>query len=112
AVNGISDPNRIYVGQRLRLRGKPAATAPGPKAKARDALHIVAWGETLTSIAHHYGSTIAAIVRANGIANPSYLRVGQRLTIPGAGGTTAVVAARVSGMSAGMASLVAARDGI
>jgi LysM repeat protein len=82
-LNGIRDPNRIYVGQRLRLSGKPAApAAPAAKARPKDAVHVVAWGETMTSIAHHYGSTIAAIARANGIANPSYLRVGQRLTIP------------------------------
>jgi LysM repeat protein len=77
----------------------------------RDAVHVVAWGETLTSIAHHYGSTITAIAAANGIAHPSYLRVGQRLTIPGAG-PVATPTARVDMMPTGMASLVAARDGI
>jgi len=111
ALNGISDPNRIYVGQRLRLSGAPATTAPAAKARPKDVVHVVAWGETLTSIAHHYGSTIAAIAAANGIADPSYLCVGQRLTIPGAGPVAPVTgAARV--MPAEMASLVAARDGI
>ena len=111
-LNGIKDPSRIYVGQRLRLTGKPATTAPAPRAKPTVGVHVVAWGETLTSIAHRYGSTITAIARANGIANPSYLRVGQRLTIPGAGGTTGAAAARADRMSGEMASLVAARDGI
>ena len=111
ALNGISDPNRIYVGQRLRLSGAPATTAPAAKARPKDVVHVVAWGETLTSIAHHYGSTIAAIAAANRIADPSYLCVGQRLTIPGAGLVAPVTgAARV--MPAEMASLVAARDGI
>jgi len=111
ALNGISDPNRIYVGQRLRLSGAPATTAPAAKARPKDVVHVVAWGETLTSIAHHYGSTIAAIAAANRIADPSYLCVGQRLTIPGAGPVAPVTgAARV--MPAEMASLVAARDGI
>jgi soluble lytic murein transglycosylase-like protein len=82
SLNGISDPNRIYVGQRLRLSGTPAPALPAARAKPKDAVHIVAWGETLTSIAHHYGSTITAIATANRIVNPSYLRVGQRLTIP------------------------------
>jgi LysM repeat protein len=111
ALNGISDPNRIYVGQRLRLSGAPATKAPAAKPRPKDVVHVVAWGETLTSIAHHYGSTIAAIAAANGIADPSYLRVGQRLTIPGAAPVAMVTgAARV--MPARMASLVAARDGI
>ncbi|HEY8771889.1 MAG TPA: LysM peptidoglycan-binding domain-containing protein [Candidatus Limnocylindria bacterium] len=98
ALNGISDPNRIYVGQRLRLSGAPATTAPAAKARPKDVVHIVAWGETLTSIAHHYGSTIAAIAAANRIADPSYLRVGQRLTIPtppgGTGPATTAPAAK------------------
>jgi N-acetylmuramoyl-L-alanine amidase len=85
ALNGIADPNRIYVGQRLRLSRAPApgqAAAPKPKPKA--VVHVVAWGENLTGIARRYGSTIAAIAKANGLADPSYLRVGQRLTIPAA----------------------------
>ena len=111
ALNGISDPNRIYVGQRLRVSGTPAKKAPAANARPKDAVHVVAWGETLTSIAHHYGSTISAIAAANGIANPSYLRVGQRLTIPGAGAAaTTTGGARL--MPAGMASLIAARNGI
>lgn len=84
ALNAIADPNRIYAGQRLRLSG-PAGSAPRPPTPtATEGVHVVARGETLTGIARHYGSTIAAIAQANGIANPSFLRVGQRLTIPGA----------------------------
>jgi LysM repeat protein len=82
-LNGITDPNRIFAGQRLRLTGKPRAEANTPTAVPAAAVHVVASGETLTGIAHRYGSTIAAIAAANGIRNPSYLRVGQRLSIPG-----------------------------
>ena len=45
-------------------------------------MHVVRGGEHLTGIAHRYGTTVAAIVAANRIKNPSYLRVGQRLVIP------------------------------
>ena len=83
ALNGIRDPNRIYAGQRLRLAPRAAGATPAPVARAKAVVHIVAWGETLTGIARRYGSTISAIAAANGIANPSYLRTGQRLTIPG-----------------------------
>jgi len=85
ALNSISDPNRIYTGQRLRLTPQAAGATPAPvaKAKATEVVHVVAWGETLTGIARRYGSTISAIAEANGIANPSFLRVGQRLSIPG-----------------------------
>jgi LysM repeat protein len=83
ALNGIIDPNRIYAGQRLRLTGQAATVPSAPTPKARKVVHVVASGENLTGIARRYGSTIAAIVKANRIANPSFLRVGQRLTIPG-----------------------------
>ena len=82
ALNGISDPNRIYAGQRLRLTGGAAATTAAPSTKPQHVIHVVASGENLTGIAKRYGSTIAAIAKANGIANPSFVRTGQRLTIP------------------------------
>ncbi len=88
ALNAIVDPNRIYPGQRLRLAAPPPASAKPEAAAPKPVVHIVQWGEHLTGIAQRYGTTIGAIVKANGIANPSYLRVGQRLNIPG---TTAAV---------------------
>jgi LysM repeat protein len=82
-LNDIADPNRIFVGQRLRLTGTAQAATPAASATPGAATHVVAAGEHLTGIARRYGSTIAAIAKANGLPNPSFLRVGQRLTIPG-----------------------------
>lgn len=47
-------------------------------------------GDTLYSIARRFGTTATAIANANGIANINYIRVGQRLYIPGysGGGTS------------------------
>ena len=47
-------------------------------------IHIVQRGETLYRIALLYGSSVDAIVQANGLANPSQIQVGQRLIIPNA----------------------------
>ncbi len=44
--------------------------------------HQVAAGETLVIISRRYGVTIDAIVRANSLANPNRLSVGQMLIIP------------------------------
>lgn len=47
--------------------------------------HVVQWGENLTRIARHYGTTVWAIAQANGILNINYIRAGQVLQIPGWG---------------------------
>ncbi|MDH3248575.1 MAG: LysM peptidoglycan-binding domain-containing M23 family metallopeptidase [Acidimicrobiia bacterium] len=61
-------------------------------------------GETLAEIAADHGTTVAALVEANGITNPDLIVVGQVLTLPGetgeeshtvsAGETLAGIAAR------------------
>ena len=106
-LNGIVNPNRIVVGQRILVE-PTAPTAPSGSSAPAPVVHRVASGENLTVIAQRYGSTIGAIVAANGIANPSFLRVGQRLTIPGAATSTGAAAV----MPSSMAALVAARDPI
>ena len=71
-VNGITNPNRIYVGQRLVIpAGQPAGT-----------IHVVQAGEMLLRIALRYGVDAWTIARANGITNLNHIHVGQRLVIP------------------------------
>ena len=55
--------------------------------------HEVKPGDTLHTLAKKYGTTVAAIVKANSLPGPDAIKVGQRLIIP-AGDT--VVAQRVS----------------
>lgn len=40
-------------------------------------------GDTLSSIAARYGTTVSALARDNGIANPSRIFAGQTLRVPG-----------------------------
>jgi len=47
-------------------------------------IHVVQRGETLFRIAMRYGTTVEAIADANGIRDPRYITVGQRLLIPNA----------------------------
>jgi N-acetylmuramoyl-L-alanine amidase len=85
AVNGIANPDRIFAGQRLVIASAAPTSAPAPVPVApAPATHQVARGETLTGIAARYGTSIAALASANGIGNPSYIRAGQVLAIPGA----------------------------
>lgn len=87
-LNDLADPNRILVGQRLRIATERPATISSPAAApaanpAAARIHTIERGQNLTVIARSYGVTIAAIVQANGIANPSRIYAAQRLTIPG-----------------------------
>jgi LysM repeat protein len=93
-LNDLANPNRIFVGQTLRLEpvpSEPAAPAaapatPAPVAPAAVAarVHTVRAGEHLTGIAKRYGVSIASIASANQLADPSRIFAGQQLTIPGA----------------------------
>jgi murein DD-endopeptidase MepM/ murein hydrolase activator NlpD len=60
------------------------SSAPAPVAGSRvAATHVVAPGENLYRIALHYGVSVGRLMAANGISDPSTLRVGQVLVIPG-----------------------------
>jgi len=79
AANGISDPTRIYVGQRLTIPTSNAPTVPA----AAGATHVVQPGENLFRIALRYGTTVAALAELNRIYNPGHVAAGQTLVIPG-----------------------------
>ncbi len=85
SLNGLRDPNFIWVGQRLKVpsSGSPASTPT----QGSTVVHIVQRGEFLARIARNYGTTASAIASANNLANPSLIYVGQRLIIPTTGGS-------------------------
>ncbi len=51
---------------------------------APSAVHVVQRGENLYRIALHYGVSVEALMRENGIRDPRALEVGMQLAIPGA----------------------------
>lgn len=113
-LNRISDPNHIRVGQRLRVEAEPASEA---SAAAAPITHRVSAGEHLTGIAARYSTTVGAIVAANGLHDPSYIRSGQVLAIPGGSAAAAAPAPPVDsfvtgGMPSAMAALVAKRGAV
>jgi len=73
--------------------GRRVAPVPGPPRHGRQqgaapgrgagTWHVVRPGETLWRIARRYGVTVEEIARANGIPDPSRVRAGRRLFIPG-----------------------------
>jgi LysM repeat protein len=66
----------------LATTGSAPSASPSASVHALPTTHIVQRGETLTSIARHYGVTLDALEKANKIKDPSLIVVGQRLIIP------------------------------
>jgi LysM repeat protein len=81
ALNGLSNSSQISVGQVLRITGT-AAPSTGTSSE-----YVVQAGDTTYSIASRYNTTVEAIARLNGLVNPWYIRVGQKLAIPQGTGT-------------------------
>lgn len=88
-ANGLSNPRYIYAGQQLIIPTGGGNTGWAGSNTASGTTYVVRRGDNLSSIAVQYGTTIDALVRTNGLSNPSYIYAGQRLIIPGsAGGNT------------------------
>lgn len=80
-ANGISNPNVLSVGTRLRVSGGSGAVPSAPPATG--AGYTVRPGESLGSIAARFGTSAEALARANGISNPNVVIAGTRLRVPG-----------------------------
>jgi LysM repeat protein len=76
-VNGIRNPNHIYVGQVLKIPTGSVGCA---------FYHTVRYGQTLSGIAAHYGVNMYRLAEANRMDHLSRIYAGQVLCIPGAGG--------------------------
>jgi LysM repeat protein len=87
AANGISNPNLVNAGMVLQLPGHgSAAPAAAVATVGTVTVHV---GDTLTSLAAHYGTTAVALAAANKISNPNLVFAGMQLTLPAAAATVA-----------------------
>ncbi len=89
AANGITNPNLIFVGQRLTIPG-PGGTNPTSPPSTGSQRYTVQRGDTLFLISRRFNTTVQAIMTASGLTNPNLIFVGQQLTIPGSSGGTPV----------------------
>lgn len=96
-LNGLKSSSVIYPGQRLavKMAAQPAA-ASAPAAKSQPAPapvaaagHTVAVGDTLWAIAQRHGTSVSALLKANGLTEASIIYPGQKLTIPSTTGLDA-----------------------
>ena len=91
AANGIANPNLIAVGQRLVIphrgvgRGAtpaaPAAPAPAASAAAGGS-YTVQPGDAVWTLARRWDTTVEAIALANGLSDPTLIRIGDHARHP------------------------------
>jgi LysM repeat protein len=95
SANGLTNANRIYVGQSLLVPtastppvSEVAQTVEPPVADTPDQTtaattsYKVQPGDSATSIARQFGVDLDALLAENGVANRNRVYVGQVLTIP------------------------------
>lgn len=88
-LNSISNPNLIYVGQRLLVNqssnsnssssGQSSSTTMNTETSS--ASYTVKSGDTLSGIASQYNTTVNQIVSLNQLSNPNLIYVGQVLKL-------------------------------
>jgi LysM repeat protein len=80
--NNITNPNRITVGQQIRIPG-PSDPVPQPTPSPHtETTYIVQAGDNLFRIGRMYGISWVQIAEANGLVNPNQIYAGQELKIP------------------------------
>lgn len=80
ALNGIADPNKISVGQVLKLQ---AGSSPAPTPQPNGTTYVVAAGDTLSGIGQRFGVDWHLIQQINNLPDPNKIYVGQVLRING-----------------------------
>lgn len=127
-ANGLDKSAIIYVGQNLTIPGKSvpktltssdtstknpgagvssshASNTSTSAASATVGTHKVVSGDTVWDLARTYGSTVSAIIGANGLGKSAVIHVGQTLKVPGttaprkAGATTATTVSNVKNVT-------------
>lgn len=99
--NALTWRSVIYPGQTLSLAGAadpaPAATAPAPApapvASPSASTHVVVAGDTIFALARAHGTTVDALLAANGLSRSSVIYPGQTLVLSGSPAPAAAPAA-------------------
>jgi len=102
-ANALGDAARIRIGQVLTIptgtSAAPAAPAPAPAPAT--ASYTVVSGDTVSRIAARLGTSVQAIVAANGLDSRAFIRIGQTLTVPGSAAAAPAPAAAAPAQAAG-----------
>lgn len=81
-LNGIANPNLIYVGQVLKIdTTNDISVVTSDKYETNHIIYTIQYGDTLSGIAQKYDVSIESIVRLNNIQNPNLIYAGERIRI-------------------------------
>ena len=92
ALNSLSDPNHVVVGQVLKLKGSSRPAAAATKATATPVAfsyapgaseHVVRKGESLSAISRGTGVPLSQLVALNAITDPNTVPAGSTLRLTG-----------------------------
>ncbi|HWO78136.1 MAG TPA: LysM peptidoglycan-binding domain-containing protein, partial [Bacillus sp. (in: firmicutes)] len=75
SLNNIKDPNKIYVGQKLKISGSAS------KASNNKQYYTVISGDTLTGISKRFNTSIKTLQNWNGIKNANKIYSGQKIRV-------------------------------
>ncbi len=107
-ANGYKGPRVLSPGQQLVIPYQtaanlaPAVAAPAskPVATAASTVHVVNHGDTLLSIAHRNHVSVAELAKANNLEPSAKLKLGTKLTVPGAKTATVAPVAQPAAVAA------------
>ena len=81
-LNGITNINLIYPGERLRIHTN--STVNGSESRQmNEIIYTVEKGNTLSQIARAYNVTVESLVELNNITNPNLIYPGEKIKIKG-----------------------------
>ena len=72
AMNGIKNPNLLFVGKKLKI----------PDGAASEVTYVVRKGDSLGAIAAHFGVKTGTLTARNGLASANLIRIGQKIIVP------------------------------
>ena len=82
-VNNISDPNLIYVGEILKIPTINNSNSKSVSSRQYRNVYVVQRGDTLSSIARRFNTSVDRLVKINNIKNPNLIYPGEVLEIEG-----------------------------
>lgn len=90
AWNRIFDPDRIIEGASIRIPDSASGAGSQVAGGTVTTVYVVQPGDTLSSVAARFGTSVSQLASVNAIADINLLRDGSSITIPGGGADTAV----------------------